>query len=110
MLGVITIVALVGPATARVALAKNNGDLFKTTMEIRNEVTLDGKQLKPGSYDVKVDGSTVTFLHGGKAVAEAPVQWKDESGKSRDSKIVADSGAVKEIHFIGKTRYVEIAR
>ena len=44
-------------------------------------------------------------------VAEAPVQWKDEKGKAKYSAIVTDGegNQVKEVHFNGKMRYVELS-
>ena len=42
----------------------------------------DGRQeLKPGTYRVTADDSKVTLTLDGKVVAEAPVQWKDETNK-----------------------------
>lgn len=78
-------------------------------MELVNDATIGGKQVKAGTYDVKADGSKITLSHNGKVVAESPVEWKDEAAKSPYSAIVVDSGAVKEVHFNGKTRYAEVS-
>jgi hypothetical protein len=37
------------------------------------------------------------------------VRWKDETSKAKYSNIVTVGDQVKEIHFDGKMRYVEIA-
>ena len=79
-------------------------------MKLSNPVTLGGTELKPGSYSVKADSVKVTFSRGGKMIAEAPVHWKDEADKAAHSTIVTESRQIKEIHFLGKSKYVEIAQ
>jgi hypothetical protein len=103
--------ALVIPASARENGAKNSKSTVNATMNLVNPATIAGRQLKPGTYDVKADDSKVTLSRNGKVVAQAPVQWKGEMSKSKYSSIVTDGDAnqVKEIHFNGKTRYVELS-
>jgi hypothetical protein len=96
------------PAVARDAGAKN-GKSTSATLDISVPVSLAGKQLKPGTYNITADDARVTLAQNGKVVAEAPVQWKDEPSKARYSKIVTVSAQLKEIHFGGKMRYIEIA-
>jgi len=93
------------------AASANNKDTKSAAaqMDIVNDATIAGKQLKAGTYDVKATETKVTLSRNGKVVAEAPVQWKDGQSKATYSSIVADGGAVKEIHFNGKSRYAEIA-
>jgi hypothetical protein len=85
--------ALVIPASARENGAKNSKSTVNATMNLVNPATIAGRQLN------------------GKVVAQAPVQWKGEMSKSKYSSIVTDGDAnqVKEIHFNGKTRYVELS-
>ncbi len=78
-------------------------------VEILSTVSLAGKQLKPGTYKVTADDAKVTIEMNGKVVAEAPVTWKDESSKPRNSNVVTTDDQVKQIHFNGKMRYIEIA-
>jgi hypothetical protein len=85
-----------------------NGKATTAEVEILSAVTLAGKQLKPGIYRVTADDSKVTLTLNGKVVAEAPVQWKDETSKPNTSNIVTNSDQLKEIHFNGKMRYVAI--
>jgi len=103
--------ALVIPASARNNGAKDSKSTVSVTMDLVNNATIGGKQLKPGTYDVKADDSKVTLSLNGKVVAEAPVQWKDEKSKAKYSAIITDGDAhqVKEVHFNGKTRYVELS-
>jgi len=78
-------------------------------MELVTDATVGGKQVKAGTYDVKAGESTLTLMQRGKVVAEAPIEWKDEPSKSQNSTLVIESGAVKEIHFMGKNRYAELS-
>jgi hypothetical protein len=103
--------AFVIPASARENGAKNSKSTVNATMDLVNPATIGGKVLKPGTYDVRADDSKLTLSFHGKVVAEAPVQWKDEKGKAKYSAIVTDGDGnqVKEVHFNGKTRYVELS-
>jgi len=92
---------------ARVASA-NNSKATSATMDILTAVSLNGKQLKPGTYTVTADDSKVTIVQNGKVLAEAPVQWKEETSKPHNSNIVTTGDQVKEIHFGGKMRYIAI--
>jgi hypothetical protein len=89
--------------------ANDSKSTVKASMDLLQPTTLGGTQLKPGSYSVTADDSKVTLYRDGKVVAEAPVQWKDGSNKSRYSAIVTEGDQVKEIHFNGKSKYVEIS-
>ena|SRR5579863_1360065 len=108
LLPIFIAILLAMPLAARTASA-NNSKSTNANMDILSQVSLNGKQLKPGSYVVSVDDTKVTLSMNGKVVAEAPVQWKDEASKSRYTNIVASGDQVKEIHFSGKMRYVEIS-
>jgi hypothetical protein len=79
-----------------------------TKVNVQRTVTLAGKWLKPGEYRVTASDSKVTLAMDGKAVAEAPVEWKDETSRPTFSMIVITADQVKEIHFSGKMRYVVI--
>ena len=81
-----------------------------TTVDVLKPMTLAGQQLKPGTYSVSADDSTVTLQMNGKMVAQAPIQWKDEASKAQYSGVVAVDGVVKEIHFSGKTKYVTVSQ
>lgn len=108
LLPILVALVLAIPLAARDVRADNSKST-KVTMEILNEVSLAGKQLKPGTYTVSAGDSKVTLAKDGKVVAEAPVRWKDETSKAKYSNIVTVGDQVKEIHFDGKMRYVEIA-
>jgi hypothetical protein len=100
--------ALAMPLAAHNNAAKNSKTV-SASMEIVNDATIGGKQVKAGTYNVKADETKVTLSLNGKVVAEAPVEWKDEQSKPKYSSITVDSGSVKEIHFNGKARYAELS-
>lgn len=108
LLPILVALVLAMPLAARDVRADNSKST-KVTMDILNEVSLAGKQLKPGTYTVSANDSKVTLAKDGKVVAEAAVRWKDETSKAKYSNIVTVGEQVKEIHFDGKMRYVEIA-
>jgi hypothetical protein len=99
--------AVAAPTMARNASAKNSKGTT-ATMDVLSPATLGGKDIKPGTYTFQADESTVTILHNGKMIAQAPVQWKDETNKPSDSNIVVQNNAIKEVHFSGKMKYVEV--
>jgi hypothetical protein len=82
---------------------------ISSTVDVLTPVTVGGTSVQPGIYLVKADGSKVTFSMNGKTVAQANMNWKDSGQKAKATNMLAQEGAVKEIHFGGKTRYVEIA-
>jgi outer membrane usher protein FimD/PapC len=85
-----------------------NGKATTAEVELLSPASVSGKMLKPGTYRVTADDSKVTLTLNGKVVAEAPVEWKDETNKHNQSQIVTTDDQVKEIHFGGKMRYVAI--
>ena len=103
---------LVALLVAMPLAARDNGKNGKATtaeVDILSTLTLAGKQLKPGTYRVTADDAKVTIEMNGKVVAEAPVTWKDETSKPRNSNVVSTDDQIKEIHFNGKMRYVSIS-
>jgi hypothetical protein len=107
LLPILVALVLAVPLAAR-DVSANNSKATNATMDVLSQVVLAGKTLKPGSYTVSADDSKVTVTRDGKVIAEAPVQWRDETNKSKYSNIVTVGDQVKEIHFSGKMRYVEV--
>ena len=107
---VLAAIVLALPIAARSDNTNPPKAIASMSVDLSSPATLGGTQLKPGSYSVKADGAKVTLSRGGKMIAEAPVQWKDEAGKAAYSTIVTESNQIKEIHFSGKSKYVEITR
>lgn len=101
----LTALLLALPMAAR---TPKNSKTFVDDMDLLNPTSLGGKALKPGTYRLRVDESKVTFEQGGKMVAQASVVWKDGANKPEYSSFVTDDHGVREIHFSGKTQYVEI--
>jgi hypothetical protein len=107
---VLAALALALPIAARSDNTNPPKAIVSMSVDLSSPATLGGTELKPGSYSVRVDSVKVTLSRGGKAIAEAPVQWKDEAGKASYSTIVTESRQIKEIHFSGKSKYVEITQ
>lgn len=107
-LPILIALVLVMPLAARAA-GDQTSKSTKASMDVLTQTSLAGKQIKPGTYVVTADDSKVTLSMNGKVVAEAPVQWKDETTKVKSSNFVSVGDQIKEIHFGGKMRYVEIA-
>ena len=84
--------------------------IVKTDLKLLSPATLGGTNLQAGQYSVTADDTHARFLKNGKIIAEASVQWKDESAKSRTNAVVVDGNQIKEIHFGGKMKYVEITQ
>jgi len=82
----------------------------KTDLRLSSTATLGGTDLKAGEYSVTADDSHARFLKNGKVIAEASVEWKDESAKPQTNAVVIDGNQIKEIHFGGKMKYVEITQ
>ena len=99
--------ALALPAVATPRVAKD-GKTMKATLSLPDPVTIGGKQLKPGDYQVAADGTKVTITQYGKVVAEANAQFVDGTNKQKANAVVLDGDQVKEIRFSGKSRYVVI--
>jgi hypothetical protein len=107
-LSVLVALAVAMPIAARGAYAKDS-KATTATLNIFNATKLGGKQIEPGTYRISVDDSKVTLEQNGKMVAEASVQWKDETNKPLYTNIVIEANKITQIHFSGKMRYVQIA-
>jgi len=110
VLAVLAIIALALPVAARNDDANPPRAIVTMSVDLSNTATLGGTVLKAGSYSVRAENSKVTLSRGGKVVAEAPVEWKNETGKAEYSSIVTDHDQITEIHFSGKTKYIAISR
>jgi hypothetical protein len=84
--------------------------IVKSDVKLLKPATLAGTELKAGDYSVTADDTHAKFSKGGKVVAEVPIQWKDESSKAKFTTVVVDGNQIKEIHFGGKMKYVEVAQ
>lgn len=106
---VLAALALAVPIAARNADTNQPKAIVSMSVDLSRPATLAGTALKPGSYSVRADSAKVTLSRGGKVVAEAPVQWKEEAGKAEYSTVVTEGNQITEIHFSGKSKYISIA-
>lgn len=107
---ILAALALALPIAARSDNTTPPKAIVSMSVELSSVSALGGRELKPGSYLVRADSVKVTLSRGNKTLAEAPVQWKEEAGKAAYSTIVTESNQIKEIHFLGKSKYVEITQ
>jgi hypothetical protein len=84
--------------------------IVKSDVKLLNSAKLGSSDLKPGDYSVTADDTHAKFSKGGKVIAEVSIQWKDESSKAKYTAVVVESSQIKEIHFSGKMKYVEITQ
>ena len=117
MNGVLTVLAtlaLVLSIASRTTSAKDAKStvtpIVKSDVKLLNSAKLGSSDLKPGDYSVTADDTHAKFSKGGKVIAEASIQWKDESSKAKYTTVVVESSQIKEIHFSGKMKYVEITQ
>ena len=115
--GMLTILAALAVALSAATLTTPAKDakstvtpIVKTDLRLLSTASLGGTELKAGEYSVTADETHARFLKNGKVMAEASVQWKDESAKSKFTAVVVDANQIKEIHFSGKMKYVEITQ
>lgn len=87
---------------------KDSKSNVHATMDFTSNANLAGQQVRSGTYDVKASETTLTLTRGGKVIAEAPIEWKEETSKQKYSSVIVEGGAVKEIHFNGQSRYAQI--
>jgi hypothetical protein len=106
---VLAILAVAMPLAARSNAPKNSKATATASVNLLSDATIGGKQVKAGTYEAKANESTLILSRDGRVVAEAPIEWKDESSKQKYSAIVTDSGTVKEVHFSGKSRYAQVS-
>jgi len=97
------------PSLAHATAAAKNPNSVSTTVQLLSETSLHGTTLKPGTYKLVADETNVTLEQDGKMIAESKMHWKDGAKKSPYSTVVFDDHGIREIHFDGKTRYIEIA-
>ncbi len=80
---------------------------LKMDMDLDQPTSVDGHELKAGDYQVSATDATVVFKHNGKEVISVPAKWQDAPAKSSDDSIQTSTGKLEEIHFHGKTRFLE---
>lgn len=81
----------------------------KKSMQLDNQVTVDGETLLPGNYEVLINGNKVSFELAGKIVATAPCSWKTMSNKSMyDSTTLSATNNLQEMEFAGSNQALEV--
>lgn len=99
------LLALVLPALAAAKNTKqiNGSVIARGDFTLYTTRSLNGVTLKAGEYNVLATDSQISFVHNGKVVAQASIQWKDAQPADSNA-LMADGGNIKEIQFKGKKR------
>jgi len=82
-------------------------DSLNKKVHIGANVTVAGKSIKEGDYDLVVSGTQAKLERGGKVVAEVPCTWKPLENKADHDVVLTNGGAVTEIEFKGNTQAID---
>jgi hypothetical protein len=104
-MSIVAVMAILISMAVGVAAAKGTKPVVNTTMSLYNSAFIEGHELKAGDYNVAATDTLVTISRNNKVIVEAPISWKNETGKSQFSTFVTDGNKVTELHFSGKTQY-----
>ncbi len=75
-----------------------------------HEAKIGQTQIRPGEYELIVDGDHLTLKHGKQVVAEAPARWEKRDTKPDSDAIEYGPGnAISEIRFAGDPNALVIA-
>jgi hypothetical protein len=108
-MSVVAVLMLCMTLAAGIAAAKGTKPVVNTTMSLYNSAFILGHELKAGDYNVAATDTMLTISQNNKVLVEAPITWKNETGKSQFSTFVTDGNKVTELHFSGKTQYAVVA-
>ncbi len=107
-MSVAAVLAILISMAAGIATAKGTKPVVSTTMSLYNPATIEGHELKAGDYEVSATDTLVTISQNHKVLVEAPIEWKNETGKSQFTTFVTDGNKVTELHFSGKTQFASL--
>ena len=80
----------------------------KKTVEIGKTVTVDGKTLAPGKYEVFIENNKAEFEQDGRTLLTARCQWKSLDSKSPYDSTQTDKDVLQEIEFQGSKEALDI--
>jgi hypothetical protein len=85
------------------AFAKNK----RYEVQFGQNVQAAGTELKAGTYQVEMDGNSLTFYQGKKEVAKVPVRTEETQKKVEATTVTVSSNQLKTIELGGtKTRLI----
>ena len=86
-----------------------NTQVEKKSIELDDPATVDGKTLKPGKYELLIDGNKVSFERDGQTVVTATCDWKTMPNKSEyNSATFSSKRVLQEIEFEGSKQALEV--
>jgi hypothetical protein len=79
-------------------------------LDVDHSVTIAGKQLSPGDYELKVEdnGTQVTVTKYGDVVVQVPCHWIQLPNKADSTEVKSSDNQITEIDFKGKTEAVQL--
>jgi hypothetical protein len=90
--------------------AKSVSGTISKTVTLIHPAKVGSTQLKPGDYNLLVDGDKVTVKKGKTVVAETQGSWVDRDEKpAEDAVVVGSNGAVQEFRFQGDRRVLVLS-
>lgn len=97
------------PLVASARPKPENTQMEKKSIQLDSPATVDGKTLRPGQYEVLIDGNQVKFEHNGQMEAEARGSWKTLKFKAPyDSMTLSANKTLQELQFAGSNEALEI--
>ena len=97
-------------ATTALALPVWAAHKDSTTWTVSDPTTIGSKTLTPGNYEIRAEENSnqLQVYQGAKLIVEVPCHWYQLSAKARDTEVLVDGSAVREVHFAGRTDAVKI--
>ncbi len=97
------------PLLASARPKATNPQVEKKNIVLDDPATVNGKTLKPGKYEVVIDGNQVKFEQDGQTVVQAPCDWKTMPYKSAyDSTTYSAQHVLQELEFEGSNKALEV--
>jgi hypothetical protein len=107
--GLFAIALMAMPLFASTRSNPVNTQVEKKSIKLDEATTVDGKTLKPGNYEVLIDGSKVSFEINGETVVTAPCNWKTMAHKSPyNSTTLSSKNVLQELQFEGSNQALDV--
>jgi hypothetical protein len=93
--------AAVAALAFTLALGTANAKDKRYELQLEDTVTANGVQLKPGTYDVAVENSSLMFYQHNKEVAKVPVRVEQSGPKNEHTSVSTTGNKLTEIDLAG---------
>ncbi len=97
------------PLVASARSGATSTKVEKKSFLLDDPATIDGKTLKPGKYEVVINGNKANFEVNGRTVVTASCNWKTMNFKAPyDSLSISSHKVLQEIQFEGSNKALEV--